>query len=57
MPEGEHQTCWLVFASETQTGLKTFLQGVHPLLLQLEAADEEFFFNQARATASRPRLQ
>lgn len=47
VPEGELRTCWLVFASETQTGLKTFLQAVHPLLLQLETAGEEFFFDQA----------
>lgn len=47
VPEGVLQTCWLVFASETRAGLKTFLQSVHPLLMQLEAAGEEFFFDQA----------
>ncbi|MBO1740722.1 hypothetical protein [Leifsonia sp. TF02-11] len=46
VPEGELQNCWLVFASETQSGLKTFLQRVHPLLLQLEAAGEQSFWDQ-----------
>lgn len=48
-PAGELQNCWLVFTSETQTGLKTFLQRVHPLLLQLEAAGEQSFDDQSAA--------
>src|SRR5690606_19296963 len=48
-PEGELQNCWLVFTSETQTGLKTFLQRVHPLLVQLEVAGEQSFDDQPAA--------
>ncbi|HRQ01083.1 MAG TPA: hypothetical protein PK781_11630 [Terrimesophilobacter sp.] len=48
-PEGELQNCWLVFTSETQTGLMTFLQRVHPLLVQLEAVGEQSFHDQPAA--------
>lgn len=41
--EGELQTCWWAFVSDTQVGLKTFLQQVHPALVELEAAGEDQF--------------
>lgn len=49
VPEGELVNCWLVFASETQAGLKTFVQRVHPLLLQLEATGKHSFDDHSAA--------
>ena len=43
MPDGELQTCWLVFTSETQPRLKTFRQRVHLALVDLEVTGETLF--------------
>lgn len=43
MPDGELQTCWLVFTSDTQPRLKAFRQRVHVALVDLERAGETFF--------------
>jgi hypothetical protein len=48
-PEGELQTCWIAFAPDTQRGLKTFQQTVHPALVELELNGEWFFERQAAA--------
>ncbi len=47
--EGELQTCWLTITPDTQHGLKTFLQSVHPALVKLESAGETHFDNQRAA--------
>lgn len=48
-PDGELQTCWIAFAPDTQRGLKTFLQSVHPALVELELNGES---RVARQTAA-----
>jgi len=47
--EGELQTCWVVFAPATQRRPNTFLQTVHPALVELELAGESFFASQPAA--------
>jgi len=48
-PDGELQTCWVVFAPDTQQRLKTFLQRVHPAFVHLELAGELRFERQVGA--------
>lgn len=48
-PAGELKTCWIAFAPDTQSGLKTFLQSVHPALVALESAGETLFEGQSAA--------
>ncbi|MCU1526750.1 MAG: hypothetical protein JWP75_513 [Frondihabitans sp.] len=45
----ELQACWIVFVSDKQTGMKTFVQRVQPAIVELEAAGETFFDNQRAA--------
>ncbi|MFF2300705.1 hypothetical protein [Arthrobacter sp. NPDC058127] len=40
------QGCWLVFASDTQERMKTFVQRVQPAIAELEFAGETFFDDQ-----------
>lgn len=42
-PDGDLQTCWLVFIPETQPRLKAFVQRVHSALVELERAGETYF--------------
>lgn len=48
-PAGDLRTCWLTFAPDTQPGLKTFVQRVHPALMELEQAGETSFERQRAA--------
>lgn len=48
-PQGALQTCWLTMAPDTQQGLRTFLQQVHPALVGLELAGETVFERQRAA--------
>lgn len=43
------QSCWIVFAADTQPGMKTFVQRVHPLIAELELAGETSFDDQRGA--------
>lgn len=44
--EGELQTCWIAFAPDTQPGLKSIVQKVHPAIVHLEKAGETAFGRQ-----------
>lgn len=48
-PSGPLQHCWLLFASDTQRAMKSLIQNVHPLIVQLEAAGETSFYDQVAA--------
>lgn len=43
------QGCWLVFVSDTQSHMKTFVQRVQPAIAALELAGEKFFDDQHAA--------
>ena len=43
VPNGELQTCWLVFIPDTQPRLNSFLQRVHVALVELERTGETLF--------------
>lgn len=43
------QGCWIVFTSDTQEGMKTFVQRVQPAIAELECAGEDFFDEQRAA--------
>lgn len=42
-PHGDLQTCWIAVVPDTKSRLKTFVQNVHPPLVELERAGEVAF--------------
>lgn len=48
-PTTKLQGCWLVFVSDTQPGMKTFMQRVPPAIAELEFVGETYFDDQRAA--------
>lgn len=49
VPEGDLQTCWIAFVPETQSGLMTLHQDIHPAVVELERAGKSGYERQNAA--------